>query len=272
MSMMSGATYIVLFEFDETMIDNIDTVIFTFAGLNTITKKYPKEVVYKDGLFAVSFTQEDTYALAGVGGCYVKTEALVAFKNKSVEKKRLRQISINGTLNNTVIEGNTPSADNILDRITFDISGSVIVARADSSGTISPEAIEKAVSDYLEKNPVTGIKGEKGDPGEPGPKGEKGDPGEPGPKGEKGDPGEPGPKGDPGNPGEPGQDGKSAYDVAVENGFVGTESEWLESLKGADGNDGRTPVKGTDYWTPDDKAEIVNDVLASLPRAESEVY
>lgn len=248
MSMMSGATYIVLFEFDETMIDNIDTVIFTFAGLNTITKKYPKEVVYKEGLFSVSFTQEDTYALAGVGGCYVKTEALVVFKNKSVEKKRLRQISINGTLNNTVIEGNTPSADNILDRITFDISGSVIVARADSSGTISPEAIEKAVSDYLEKNPVTGIKGEKGDPGEPGP------------------------KGDTGNPGEPGQDGKSAYDVAVENGFVGTESEWLESLKGADGNDGRTPVKGTDYWTSDDKAEIVNDVLGSLPRAESEVY
>lgn len=245
MSMMSGATYIVLFEFDETIIDSIDTVIFTFAGLNTITKKYPKEVVYKDGLFAVSFTQEDTYALAGVGGCYVKTEALVAFKNKSVEKKRLRQISINGTLNNTVIEGNTPSADNILDRITFDISGSVIVARADSSGTISPEVIEKAVSDYLEKNPVTGIKGDKGDPGEPGPKGD------------------------------PGRDGKSAYDISVENGFVGTESEWLESLKGADGNngnDGHTPVKGTDYWTADDKTEIVNDVLASLPRAESEVY
>ena len=254
MSMMSGATYIVLFEFDETIIDSIDTVIFTFAGLNTITKKYPKEVVYKDGLFAVSFTQEDTYALAGVGGCYVKTEALVAFKNKSVEKKRLRQISINGTLNNTVIEGNTPSADNILDRITFDISGSVIVARADSSGTISPEVIEKAVSDYLEKNPVTGIKGDKGDPGEPGPKGD------------------------------PGRDGKSAYDISVENGFVGTESEWLESLKGADGAngtdgkdglkgaDGYTPVKGTDYWTADDKTEIVNDVLEALPKAESEVY
>jgi hypothetical protein len=29
--------------------------------------------------------------------------------------------------------------------------------------------------------------------------------------------------------------GKSAYDIAVENGFVGTEAEWLESLKGKDG-------------------------------------
>ena len=28
---------------------------------------------------------------------------------------------------------------------------------------------------------------------------------------------------------------KSAYDIAVENGFVGTEAEWLESLKGEDG-------------------------------------
>lgn len=29
-----------------------------------------------------------------------------------------------------------------------------------------------------------------------------------------------------------GAPGKSAYEIAVENGFVGTEKEWLESLKG----------------------------------------
>ncbi len=33
-------------------------------------------------------------------------------------------------------------------------------------------------------------------------------------------------------------DGKSAYEIAVANGFIGTESEWLESLKGSDGRDG----------------------------------
>ncbi len=33
-----------------------------------------------------------------------------------------------------------------------------------------------------------------------------------------------------------GEDGKSAYEIAVENGFTGTEAEWLESLKGIDGN------------------------------------
>ena len=30
---------------------------------------------------------------------------------------------------------------------------------------------------------------------------------------------------------EKGNDGKSAYEIAVEHGFVGTETEWLESLK-----------------------------------------
>lgn len=32
--------------------------------------------------------------------------------------------------------------------------------------------------------------------------------------------------------------GYSAYEIAVQNGFVGTEEEWLESLKGEDGKDG----------------------------------
>ena len=36
-------------------------------------------------------------------------------------------------------------------------------------------------------------------------------------------------------PGLPGKDGKSAYEVAVEHGFVGTVDEWLESLHGQNG-------------------------------------
>lgn len=35
-----------------------------------------------------------------------------------------------------------------------------------------------------------------------------------------------------------GDPGKSAYEIAVEQGFVGTEAEWLESLKGQDGAQG----------------------------------
>lgn len=33
--------------------------------------------------------------------------------------------------------------------------------------------------------------------------------------------------------------------------------------KGAPGKDGKTPVKGIDYWTPEDKANIIHDVLES---------
>lgn len=44
--------------------------------------------------------------------------------------------------------------------------------------------------------------------------------------------------------------GKSAYEVAVENGFSGTETEWLASLKGATGAPGANGKDGTDGKTP----------------------
>jgi len=45
---------------------------------------------------------------------------------------------------------------------------------------------------------------------------------------------------------EKGKDGKSAYQIATENGFIGTEEEWLESLKGIDGKDGADGAPGQD--------------------------
>lgn len=44
--------------------------------------------------------------------------------------------------------------------------------------------------------------------------------------------------------------GKSAYEVAVENGFNGTEAEWLASLKGEPGAAGASGKDGTDGKTP----------------------
>ncbi|MDE6520418.1 MAG: hypothetical protein K2K91_08220, partial [Ruminococcus sp.] len=43
-----------------------------------------------------------------------------------------------------------------------------------------------------------------------------------------------------------GKDGLSAYEIAVENGFIGTVSEWLESLKGSDGLPGKDGINGVD--------------------------
>lgn len=54
-----------------------------------------------------------------------------------------------------------------------------------------------------------------------------------------------------------GKDGLSAYELAKENGFVGTLAEWLESLKGTDGLpgkdgiDGKNGIDGKDGETPD---------------------
>lgn len=121
--------------------------------------------------------------------------------------------------------------------------------------------------------------------------------------------------------------GKSAYEIALEHGFVGTEEEWLASLQGKDGIDGKdgingidgkdgvdgkdgsngqdgsdgadgqtpyiqdgywwigetntnvkaegtdgyTPVKGTDYFTEADKAEIIEAVLQEVTTYNGEV-
>ena len=72
-------------------------------------------------------------------------------------------------------------------------------------------------------------------------------------------PGKDGKSGADGLPGRDGIDGKSAYIIAVEHGFSGTETEWLQSLKGADGRDGVTPDM-SDYATKADIAELQEQI------------
>lgn len=55
--------------------------------------------------------------------------------------------------------------------------------------------------------------------------------------------GEVGPTGPQGNPGE---DGKSAYELAVINGFSGTETDWLTSLVGPKGDQGEPGPSGSE--------------------------
>lgn len=40
---------------------------------------------------------------------------------------------------------------------------------------------------------------------------------------------------------------------------------------GTNGTDGKTPVKGVDYFTEEDKTELVNSVVAALPVYNGEV-
>lgn len=89
------------------------------------------------------------------------------------------------------------------------------------------------------------VKGAQGPQGPQGPKGDKGDTGEQGPKGDKGDKGETGATGATGPQGPAGKTGN-----------VGP--------MGPAGADGKTPVRGTDYWTEEDKEEINADNIAYI--------
>lgn len=99
---------------------------------------------------------------------------------------------------------------------------------ADDVGAISQDDLQNATNEALAQAKASGEfdgqQGQKGDKGEPGPQGEKGEQGEPGPAG---------PAGADGQPGEPGADGK-------------------------------TPVKGVDFWTAADQESIVQDVIRAL--------
>lgn len=121
-----------------------------------------------------------------------------------------------------------------------------------------------------------GERGEKGDPGERGEKGDAGESvigpqGERGPEGPAGRDGLDGQKGEPGEPGprgETGTDGKSAYEIAVEKGFSGSEIQWLDSLRGPAGVNGERGEDGKSV-NPEDvlpalKAELYKAV-ESLP-------
>lgn len=110
---------------------------------------------------------------------------------------------------------------------------------------------------------VAGAKGEKGDPGVQGAPGKDGAQGLPG---AKGDPGAQGIQGLPGKDGAKGADGKSAYEVAVSNGFVGNEAAWLESLKGEKGDKGDAGAGGSGDSALQLRIAALEQVLAKMPK------
>lgn len=110
---------------------------------------------------------------------------------------------------------------------------------------------------------VAGAKGEKGDPGVKGAPGKDGAQGLPG---AKGDPGAQGIQGLPGKDGAEGADGKSAYEVAVSNGFVGNEAAWLASLKGEKGDKGDAGAGGSGDSALQLRIAALEQVLAKVPK------
>ena len=66
-----------------------------------------------------------------------------------------------------------------------------------------------------------------------------------------------------------GKDGRSAYEITKENGFVGTAAEWLESLKGRDGIDGKDGLPGKDGRDGRDGKDGVSPDLTNYPDTDA---
>ena len=83
--------------------------------------------------------------------------------------------------------------------------------------------------------------------------------------------------GTPGTPGSPGNDGDDGitpdvtvtsitggHNVAFDYGTGDSRNTDFDVMDGQDGTDGHTPIKGTDYWTAQDQAAIVQDVVTYI--------
>lgn len=85
-------------------------------------------------------------------------------------------------------------------------------------------------------------------------------------------------EGKPGRDGTDGRDGDDAYRIAVRNGFLGTEKEWLLTLKGQDGKSASAPTARqallqNNVWCEDNTVDSVFTAIIGnwgkpLPRTE----
>ena len=134
-----------------------------------------------------------------------------------------------------------------------------LLQKISEKGKDGKSAYEVAVAYGFVGTEVEWLESLKGVDGKDGVNGKDGCDGRNGVDGLPGKDGKSGADGLPGRDGIDGTDGKSAYIIAVEHGFSGTENEWLQSLKGADGRDGITPNM-SDYATKADIAELQKQI------------
>lgn len=223
----------------ETLYITIKTGIFQ-------TVKTNDNIEVDNDVISVSLTQEESAQISGGGG--VNVSIMAVGYDSSVSNVKI--IWVNRGSRTDSGNGGGAGSGGESDMLWY--------PSVSSDGNLTWSKSESEVPPM----PVN-IKGAKGDPGE---KGEQGIPGKDGTPGKEGEDGfspviEPndgndeetykldittkmgsfttpnlkGANGGKGDRGDPGDDGASAYDIAVNNGFSGTEAEWLASLKGSDG-------------------------------------
>lgn len=69
-----------------------------------------------------------------------------------------------------------------------------------------------------------------------------------------------------------GKDGLSAYEIATKNGYIGTEAEWLKTLKGDKGDKGEQGIQGPkgDQGTKGEKGDSYDDTQIKQKNTELE--
>lgn len=134
-----------------------------------------------------------------------------------------------------------------------------LLQKISDKGKDGKSAFEIAIEHGFVGTEVEWLESLKGVDGKDGVNGKDGCDGRNGVDGLLGKDGKDGADGLPGRDGIDGIDGKSAYIIAVEHGFSGTETEWLQSLKGADGRDGIIPDM-SNYATKADIAELQKQI------------
>lgn len=140
-----------------------------------------------------------------------------------------------------------------------------------NTDTLKPARGEQGIQGLRGERGLQGERGAQGLQGAAGVKGDKGEKGEPGAKGEQGLqglPGKDGAAGAKGSDGLPGKDGKSAYQIAVANGFSGDEAAWLLSLKGEKGEKGDpgSGGSGTDTTALQQEINALKAAVAKMPK------
>jgi hypothetical protein len=247
---------------DETLVAGSVGVHYAEFEFDESWDEYAKTAVFRNGNVTVEMLVAD-------GRCEIPWEVLaesgqlyVGIRGELGEKQRPTLWASRKTVYEGAEHGDEPR------EATQDMYQQLLSEIADISEGRTPEmkSVDKTVywkytdeneSKWRElvtvvdgKDGAQGPKGDKGDKGDTGARGEQGPQGQQGPKGDTGATGATGSRGEQGAPGKDGKDGKD----------------------GAPGEPGKTPVKGEDYYTEADKAEMVAAVLAALPNGDEVSY
>lgn len=247
--MKSGETGVVILEHDFDVAKVADAVVTMTSVAGTVIKKLSdNEMQLKENnKILVPLSQDETTRLGRKTDTEVKVEGQIIFNDNppTICKTDIVSFVLGRTLNTEFVPG-ANGREKQYNEVTIRVHAGVVYAEMDPekvelavhekidglvdevvAGKVTEAVAEKvadAMSTYATKEELAAIQ----------------------------------PSG--GTPGAPGADGKSAYELAVENGFNGTVEEWLDSLKGEPGTG--SGIDLSDYVTEEDLQEAINGIAS----------